>query len=85
MDKRVLEIKDETFQSIRTAQRVWVIEGCEGGFMVHQWTHDGVAPPSVYPALRQAAARLLQLLRTGAVAPQTWPEEICIGYVDIDA
>jgi len=26
----------------------------------------------------------LQLLKTGPLAPQTWPEEVCIGSVDIN-
>lgn len=63
-------------------QKVWAISENENGtFTVHQQNPNGVAPPSDYPTLRKAAARLLQLLGTGAIAPQTWPENVCIGNI----
>jgi hypothetical protein len=63
-------------------RRLWaIIDMPNGQFRVYEQTHDGVGPPTEYPSLRKAAARLLQLLGVGAVAPQTWPESICIGHV----
>lgn len=83
----VSEIKDETFARLKSARQLWMIEECGASFIVHQWTGEewingeGVAPSSEYPTLRKAAARLLQLLHIGPVAPQTWPEEACLGEV----
>lgn len=65
---------------------VWaIIEMPDGNFQVYNQQADGVGPPTEYPTRRKAVARLLQLLGTGAVAPQTWPEEICVGFVEISA
>lgn len=83
-------IKEGWFARFKTSRRLWIIEEHGSEFTVHQWSGDdaqygpGVGPPSDYPTLRKAAARLLQLLGVGAVAPQTWPEDICVGVVDID-
>jgi len=83
----VEEIKRETFDVFKGSRRVWMIEERGAEFIVHSWSGvgwqngDGVGPPSTYPTLRKAAARLLQLLGTGPVAPQTWPEEVCIGEI----
>jgi hypothetical protein len=63
-------------------RKVWAIVDLPNGqFQTYMQSHDGVAPPSEYPTLRKAAARLLQLLATGPVAPQTWPEDVCVGHV----
>ena len=63
-------------------RKVWVIsENEDGSFTVHRHDPNGVAPPSEYPTLRKAAARLLQLLGTGVVPPQTWPENVCVGTI----
>jgi len=65
-------------------REVWaIIETSDGQFQVYHQTADGVAPPSEYPTKRKAVARLLQLIRTGPVAPQTWPERACIGSVEL--
>lgn len=78
-----------TLEEIRAHHRArfepctrWLIVEINGRYEVHVWTVDGVAPPSTYDTKRQAAARLLQLLKIGPVRPQTWPEEVCIGYVE---
>lgn len=63
-------------------RKVWaVVELPNGNFGVYQQTFGSVFPMTDYPTLRKATARLLQLLGTGPVAPQTWPESICIGHV----
>jgi hypothetical protein len=88
-DETITQIKQETFDVFKTSRAVYFIEERGAEFIVHQWTGDeaqhgpGVGPPSSYPTLRKAASRLLQLLGTGPVAPQTWPEEVCIGTVAI--
>ncbi len=63
-------------------RKLWaIVEMPNGMFQCYCQTHDGVGPPTEYPTLRKAASRFLQLLGTGVVAPQTWPEDICIGHV----
>jgi hypothetical protein len=89
-DDTITTIKDETFSQVRDARQLWFIVERDGQFEVRHWmgqsyiNGEGVGPPTTYPTLRKAASRLLQLLGTGAVAPQTWPEEICIGSVTTD-
>ena len=89
-DQEIDQIKRDTFDQFRDSRRVWLIEERGADFIVHTWNGSesefgsGVGPMSSYPTLRKAAARLLQLLHCGAVAPQTWPEEVCIGSVNID-
>jgi hypothetical protein len=53
-------------------------------FTVHEHSADGVAPPSTHGSRRLAASRLLQLLAIGPVAPQSHPEEVCVGYVTMN-
>jgi hypothetical protein len=90
IDDEIAQIKRETFEGLADARRVWIIEERGADFIVHAWSGPasefgaGVAPASGYPTLRKAVARLLQLLHVGPVAPQTWPEDICIGQVSIE-
>lgn len=89
-EDEIAKIKQEAFETFRGSRQVWIIEERGAEFIVHKWSGDdwmygsGVGPPSNYPTLRKAAARMLQLLGVGAVAPQTWPEEVCIGSVTLD-
>ncbi len=88
-EERIAEIKQATFISLKGSRQVWMIEESGAEFIVHRWTGQGwkhgagVAPPSSYPTLRKAASRLLQLLETGPVAPQTYPESVCVGSVTL--
>jgi hypothetical protein len=52
------------------------------GWEVVQQTCSSVMPTVSYATKRGAASRVLQLLNTGPVAMQTWPETACIGEVD---
>ena len=87
IEAEIIEIKREYFDRLKNSRRVWIIEERDAEFVVHHWygvgwqNGTGVGPPHEYPTLRKAAARLLQLLGVGAVAPQTWPEETCIGEI----
>ena|SRR5690349_15717571 len=89
-DEEINNIKCDHFDRFRNSHQVWFIEEVGGEFVVQEWSGPGykngagVAPSSSYPTLRKAAARLLQLLGTGAVAPQTWPESVCIGEVTME-
>jgi hypothetical protein len=61
-------------------KRRWIIvEEGDGTYSIHEHMIDGVAPPTVKPDKRSVAARLLQLLQIGPVAPQYYPQEHCIG------
>jgi hypothetical protein len=64
-------------------KRRWIIvEEGDGTYSIHEHMVDGVAPPTVKPNKREVAARLLQLLQIGPVAPQDYPEEVCVGVID---
>lgn len=55
---------------------------CPEGYQVHQHTKDSVMPISTHATKRLAAARVLQLMGIGPVAPQIEPEEATITVVD---
>ena len=50
------KIKRDTFDKLKSAKRVWIIEDYGSGFMLHDWTLDSVSPPMSYPTLRKTAA-----------------------------
>ena len=78
------DIRRENFKRIARAHRTLMIVEIDGQFEVHDHTPNGIGPTSTHLSKRAAAARMLQLLKTGPVAPQTWPEEVCIGSVDLN-
>lgn len=82
-EEEIAAIKRDHFDTFSTSKNVWIVEERGADFIVHQWSPGGVAPTSTYPTLRKAASRLLQLFHIGPVAPQTWPEEVCIGSVTL--
>lgn len=89
-EETIAEIKQETFDIFKNSRNVWLIEERGADFIVHTWLGpdadhgSGVGPPNEYPTLRKAASRLLQMLGCGAVAPQTWPERVCIGNINCE-
>jgi len=89
-DEEIAQFKRNTFDALKDSRQVWIIEERGADFIVHTWNGpdyvhgEGIGPPSSYPTLRKAAARLLQLLHVGPVAPQTWPEEVCVGSVTME-
>lgn len=54
------------------------VEQISDMWVVSQSCGDSVWPNSSYPTARLAAARILQLLNLGPVAPQTHPEKCFI-------
>lgn len=65
-------------------REMWaIIDLPNGKFGVYWQSAESVGPVTEYNTKRQAAARLLQLLAVGPVAPQTWPEEIGVGHVSL--
>ncbi len=83
-DNELEAIRAENFRRISQAYRTIMVVEIDGQFEVHDHTPTGVSPVSTYPTKQKAAARVLQLLHIGPVAPQTWPEEACIGNVALE-
>lgn len=83
LDPEIVEMQNAYHEEFRRKRR-WIIVEEADGYSMHEWSIDGVAPPSAYPTKRQVAARLLQLFHIGPVAPQTWPESVCIGSISIE-
>lgn len=77
------DCKNDMAARIRNARAIAIVENSDGTVTVEQWSKDSVCPSVTYPNKREAAARVLQLLGIGPVAPQTWPETVCIGSVDL--
>lgn len=77
--KEVTHIQDEWNESWRDKKRWIIVEEENGAYSIHEHTKDGVAPPCIKPDKRSMASRFLQLLQISPVAPQTHPEEACIG------
>lgn len=65
----------------RHKKRWIIVEEGDGTYSVHEHMTDGVAPPVTKPNKRDAAARLLQCMQLGPVAPQDYPESICVGEI----
>jgi hypothetical protein len=83
LDPDIVRLQDAFLADNRRRKR-WIILETAEGYEVHVHTVDGVAPPSSYPNKRLAVARLMQLLGTGPVRPQTHPEVACIGHLEHD-
>lgn len=70
------------WNSLWRNKRRWIlVEEGDGTYSVHEHMIDGVATPCIKPNKREAASRLLQLLGIGPVAPQDYPESICVGEI----
>lgn len=82
MDNEIAEIARENREAWAGREVIAIVKEADG-YSVHHHTADSVAPSSSYPDKRLAAARVLQLLHVGPVAPQSHPETACIGTVSI--
>jgi hypothetical protein len=83
MDIQVLSIKRAHYERFKKGH-ILMVEETASGWRVHEWTVDGVAPQSDYETPEAALARAAQLLKiTEAVAPQSWPETVCVGSVSV--
>ena len=81
VDEEIEAIRWENLKRITKARRTIMVVEIDGKFEVHDHSPTGIAPCSEYESKQKAAARVLQLLHIGPVAPQTWPEIACIGNV----
>ena len=81
MDIETRSIKREHYERLKSGA-VLMIETTGDGYVVHQWTTEGVAPQSTYATPAEAVARVAQLAKVSdPVVPQSWPEEAQIGSV----
>lgn len=69
-------IKSEHYEANRHKEIISIVREDNGQFGIYQQTERSVSPYIKYPTARLAAARALQLLNIGPVAPQYKPEEI---------
>lgn len=76
---QITEIQAKWNESWRDKKRWIIVEEDDSTYSIHEHTKDGVAPPCVKPDKRSIVSRFLQLLQISPVAPQTYPEEICVG------
>lgn len=76
IDREMAQIQTESVAAIAHDDFVAIVQR-DGRFIVMQHlSSGGTAPQSEYPSARDACARVLQLLRTGPVAPQSHPEVV---------
>lgn len=74
MDIVTRSIKRDHYDRMKSGS-VIMIETTAAGYVVHQWSPDGVAPQSTYATRAEAVARVAQLMQvTSPVKPQDWPE-----------
>ena len=81
-DAEVEKFKADYFEAFRPREMWAIVDLPNGKFGVYWHSAESVGPLSEYNTKRQAAARLLQMLQCGPVAPQTWPEAICVGTIN---
>lgn len=79
----VSEIQAEWNTSWRDKRRWIVVEEGDGTYTIHEHTKDSVYPPVTKKNLRETASRLLQLFNIGPVAPQDYPEQVCVGEIEL--
>lgn len=84
-DADITEMQNHWYRLWRNKRRWIIVEEGDGTFSIHEHMIDGVAPPTVKPSKREVAARLLQLLGIGPVAPQDYPEEVCVGTIEYES
>jgi len=61
----------------------WTITEDDNGVHIVEEDDEGnITPTTTKPTRREAVSRLMQLMNIGPVAPQTDPENICIGTIE---
>jgi len=84
MDIGTRSIKREHYERLKSSSAI-IIETTADGYVVHQWSRDGVAPQSTYATAPEALARAAQLMKVASpVVPQNWPEQVQIGSVSAE-
>ena len=62
---------------------IYTITETSDGFVIEEQCGENILPQTHKATAREVIARLMQIMNVGPVAPQTFPEEVCIGYVKI--
>jgi hypothetical protein len=66
-------------------QMRYIIDKTPDGWSIYHLDSKGnVWPTTVKRSAREVVSRLMQLLEIGPVAPQTFPEEVCIGSISTE-
>ena len=78
----VSELQDEYNAHARDNRRWLIMEEPDGRYSIVDMSKDGIGPKIIKSDKRGVAARLLQLLDLGPVAPQDYPEEICVSDIE---
>lgn len=81
-DPEIIDIQETWFRD-NCGNKRWVIVEVPSGYELHIHDRDNVSPVVTYSTKREVAARLLQLLNIGPVAPQIHAEEVEIGSVEL--
>lgn len=55
-----------------------LLERSDGSWLIIESSCESVFPQTHKPTARAMIARLSQLLDVGPVAPQSWPEKVCL-------
>ncbi len=62
--------------------RKYTITETSNGFVLNEQVGESVCPQTHKKTAREVIARLMQIMKVGPVAPQAFPEEVCIGRVE---
>ena len=65
-----------------TEYTIYTITETSDGFALEEQCGENILPQTHKATAREVIARLMQIMNVGPVAPQTFPEEVCIGYVE---
>lgn len=65
-----------------TEYTIYTITETSDGFIIEEQCGENIFPQTRKATAREVIARLMQIMNVGPVAPQTFPEEVCMGYVE---
>ena len=65
-----------------TEHTIYTITETSDGFTIEEQCGENISPQTHKATAREVIARLMQIMNVGPVAPQTFPEEVCIGHVE---
>jgi len=81
LDAEIEAMADKHWELGRGKPR-WLIIDMGDHFTLREMSQDSVMPPCDKQTKREIAARLLQVMEIGPVAPQNFPEEIGINMIN---
>jgi hypothetical protein len=81
LDQEIEAMADGHWELGRGKHRFLIIDMGDH-WTLREMTNDSVMPPCDKGTKREIASRLLQVMEIGPVAPQSFPEEICINMIN---